>query len=156
MSTVEISLRIFGELPPLHELTQRLKVEPTTFLRGGEFVSKRRIQPVDMWSLDLLRYESDDSEINQKWINVALAIRRLAPAIATFDRTHCKTDLFISTTREEDQGGLSLPSELVSAAAAANLSIEVSILVMLDDYDDEPNTVQVNEVEQLHNIKVVR
>lgn len=160
MSSVEISLRIFGELPPLHELTQRLAVEPTTFLRRGEFVSKRRIQPVDMWSLDLLRYESnnyesDDSEIDQKWIDVASAIRRLSPAIAKLDRTQCKTDLYISTIREEDQGGVSLPSELISAAAAANLSIEVSILVMLDDYDDDEEiTTKVNGVEQLHTVEI--
>lgn len=160
MSSVEISLRIFGELPPLHELTQRLEVEPTTFLRRGEFISKRRIQPVDMWSLDLLRYESnnyesDDSEIDQKWINVASDLRRLSPAIAGLDRTQCKTDLYISTIREEDQGGVSLPSELISAAAAANLSIEVSILVMLDDNDDDEEiTTKVDGVAMLHPIEI--
>ncbi|MCU0549572.1 MAG: hypothetical protein MUC48_09520 [Leptolyngbya sp. Prado105] len=49
--------------------------------------------------------------------------------------------MYISTIREEDQGGFSLPTELVIAAAKAQLSIEISILVMLDD-DVEPNSMQ--------------
>lgn len=139
MSSVKISLRLFGNLPPLEELTRRLEVEPTEFLRRGQRVSKRRTQPVDMWYLDLLRYdsnnyESDDSEVDQQWLNAASTIAQLAPAIATLDRTQCQADLFISTIREEDQGGLSLPPEMISAAAAAKLAIELSILVMLGDY----------------------
>ncbi len=48
--------------------------------------------------------------------------------------TNCNADLYISTIREEDQGGLTLPPELVAATASAGLSIQISILVMLDDY----------------------
>lgn len=32
----------------------------------------------------------------------------MAPSLAALDRTKCNTDLYFSTVREEDQGGLSV------------------------------------------------
>lgn len=136
MSTIEVSLRLSGILPPAEHLTQMFGIEPTRSLRQGDRVSKRRVQPVDLWQLDLAAIQ--DGESLQ---NAATQLKQLAPAIATLDRSSCRAELYISTIREEDQGGFSLPTELVIAAAEAQLSIEVSILVMLDDYI-EPNSVQ--------------
>lgn len=142
MSTVDIALRLSGHLPPLEELNHHLGT-PTWAARQGEQVS-RRIQPVDVWLLDLAQYDSDRpaSEIDQQWLQVAAVMTKLAPAIATLDRTQCHADLYISTTRDEDQGGLSLPPELISAAAAANLSLQISILVLLDN--DEESELLLN------------
>jgi hypothetical protein len=135
MSTVEISLRLSGTLPPLEQLTQALGVAPTQSLRRGEQVSKRRVQPVDLWRLDLVKFDSDcsSSEIDQQLKKSAALLQRLAPQISKLDRDRAQADLYISTIREEDQGGFTLPSELVVAAAAAHLSIQFSILVMLED-----------------------
>ncbi|MUG99371.1 DUF4279 domain-containing protein [Scytonema sp. UIC 10036] len=37
----------------LEELTQTLGIKPTKFVRRGERVSKKRVQPVDLWILEL-------------------------------------------------------------------------------------------------------
>lgn len=136
MSTIEVPLRLSGMLPPAEHLIQMFGSEPTRSLRQGDRVSKRRVQPVDLWQLDLAAIQ--DGESLQ---NAATQLKQLAPEIATLDRSSCRAELYISTIREEDQGGSSLPTELVIAAAEAQLSIEVSILIMLDDYV-EPNSVQ--------------
>ncbi|MBD2770612.1 hypothetical protein [Iningainema tapete] len=48
MSIVQMSLRLGGNLPSLEELTQTLGVTPTKFLRRGDRISKKRVQPVDV------------------------------------------------------------------------------------------------------------
>jgi len=143
MSTIEISLRLSGNLPPADELGQRLKMQPTKSLRRGEKVSQKRIQPVDVWLLDLAEYDSDrpQSEIDQQLVELSAVIAQMAPGLSALDRTQCHADLYISTIREEDQGGLSLPPELIAATAAANLSIQLSILVSLTDEDSAPSDV---------------
>lgn len=52
------------------------------------------------------------------------------------DHTRYEKALYVSTVREEDQGGFEFPVEMIAAAGAAGLSLHVSVLVMLDDYDD--------------------
>ena len=141
---IAMSLRLGGNLPDSEELTRTLGFTPTLVRRRGEPVSKKRVQPVDIWILDLAKFDSDSTkdEINNQMLQTATILRQMSPALAALDcatrtlreRTHCNTDLYISTIREEEQGGLSLPIEIVSAAAAARLSIQISILVMLDDY----------------------
>ncbi|NMG10101.1 DUF4279 domain-containing protein [Brasilonema sp. UFV-L1] len=145
MSTSTISLRLSGNLPPSDELTKTLGITPTTILHRGERVSKNRVQPVDIWSLELAKCDdnSTEQEINKQILEAAVVLQQMAPAIASLDRNKCNTDLYISTIREEDQGGLSLPAELIAAAAAAKLSIQISILVMLDDYE-EPEAASIN------------
>lgn len=147
MSTLEISLRLIGDLPPSEELARTLDVEPTQFLQKGQPVSKRRIQPTDVWCLDLAKFDSNSHPIEMQadLRKSAQRLEDLAKAITSITQTsQCKAALYISTIREEDQGGFSLPLELVAAAAAAGLSIEVSMLVMLDD--DEPNLVSTPEL----------
>ncbi|BAU14260.1 hypothetical protein LEP3755_48060 [Leptolyngbya sp. NIES-3755] len=140
MSTVEVSLRLSGMLPPSEHLTELFGVQPTRSLRQGDRASKRRVQPVDLWQLDLAMIQDGES-LDQQLHEAAIQLKQLAPEIAKLDRSTCQAELYISTIREEDQGGFSLPVELISAAADAQLSIELSILVMLDDYvEPELNT----------------
>ncbi|MBC7970771.1 MAG: hypothetical protein H7Z11_11720 [Verrucomicrobia bacterium] len=145
MSTVDIALRLSGHLPPSQELNYCLGLSPTWTARKGEQIAKRRVQPIDVWLLNLVKYESDRPEmvINQYWLQVSALITKLAPALASLDRTQCKADLFVSTIVNEDQGGLSLPPGLISAAAAANLSLQLSILVMPDS--DEGSELLTSE-----------
>ncbi len=145
MSTSNISLRLSGNLPPSEELTETLGITPTKIICRGERVSKNRVQPVDIWSLELAKFDDNSTkqEIDLQIFEAAVLLQQIAPAIASLDRNKCNTDLYISTIREEDQGGLSLPAELIAAAAAARLSIQLSILVMLDDYS-EPEATSIN------------
>lgn len=138
MSTVEISLRLSGMLPSSEQLRKLFDVEPTIALRQGEQVSKRRVQPVDLWVLELAKFDHESSQqnIENQLIHAASVIEQLASAIATLDRTQCQADLYISTIREEDQGGFALSPVLIAAAATAQLTVQVSILVMLDDYEN--------------------
>lgn len=137
MSTIQMSLRLGGSLPPQEKLTQILGFIPTKVRRRGERISSKRIQPVDIWILDLAKFDTDSTpqERDKHMLQSAVTIQQMAPSLAALDRTKCNTDLYVSTVREEDQGGLSFPPELVAAAAAAKLSIQISILVMLDDYE---------------------
>lgn len=138
MSVSKISLRLSGNLPPSDELTKTLGFTPTKALRRGERISQKRVQPVDIWSLELAEIDTENpkEESDKNIQQVGIILQQIAPALAALDRTNCKADLYISTIREEQQGGLSLSSEVVNAAAAANLSIQISILVMLDDYEE--------------------
>lgn len=132
-----MSLRLGGSLPPQEKLTQILGFIPTKVRRQGERISSKGIQPVDIWILDLAKFDTDSTpqERDKHMLQSAVIIQQMAPSLAALDRTKCNTDLYVSTVREEDQGGLSFPPELVAAAAAAKLSIQISILVMLDDYE---------------------
>ena len=67
---------------------------------------------------------------------VATRLTRMAPTLCALDRSLCTTELYISTVRQEQQGGFGLPAELVAAAAAAGLELSISILVLLPE-DDE-------------------
>ncbi|MBD1841954.1 DUF4279 domain-containing protein [Cyanobacteria bacterium FACHB-63] len=126
-----------------------VRIEPTRTLRRGDRVSKRRVQPIDLWLLNLA--EIRDGELLDHGLQeAAMQLKQLAPAIATLDRSNCRAELYISTIREEDQGGFSLPAELIAAAADAGLSIEVSILVMLDDYIESESSTPLNSVSALH------
>ncbi len=99
MSTVEISLRLSGKLPSTQHLRELLGVEPTLTLRQGEQVSKRRIQPTDLWLLELAKYSHDYSqqEIEAQLLSSISVLERLAPAIATLDLTQCQADLYTVT-----------------------------------------------------------
>lgn len=59
--------------------------------------------------------------------------------------------MYITTIREEDQGGLSLPPKLVKAVADSGLSIQISILVMLDDYveEEEESSLELTQTERV-------
>ncbi|KYC36628.1 hypothetical protein WA1_43880 [Scytonema hofmannii PCC 7110] len=58
MSTTQISLRLGGDLPSSEELTQTLGIKSAKFVRRGERVSKKRVQPVDLWILKLAQFDT--------------------------------------------------------------------------------------------------
>lgn len=138
MSIVQMSLRLGGNLPSLEELTQILGVTPTKFIQRGDVISKKRVQPVDVWILDLVNFDSDSTteERDNQMQKAATTLQKMSSSLAALDRTDCNADLYISTIREEDQGGLSLPPKLIATVASCDLSIQISILVMLDDYSE--------------------
>ena len=138
VSTVQMSLRLGGDLPCPEELTQTLGITLTKVLQRGDRVSKKQVQPVDVWILDLAKFDTGSTleERDNQILQATTALQKISSSLAALDRTNCNADLYISTIREEDQGGLSLPPELVAAAAAGGLSIQISILVMLDDYEE--------------------
>ena len=139
MSRVTLSLRLRGELPSSDELTRTIGVTPTETRRCGDVVGKRRIQPIDVWYLDLAQFDSDSTsdQILNQIMQATTTLQQIAPALATLDldTTSCNAELYTSIIQEEDQGGFTLPRELLAAVADAKLSIEFSILVMLDDYE---------------------
>jgi Domain of unknown function (DUF4279) len=141
MSTVEISLRLSGQLPETAVLNRELGAVPTQARRRGEPVSKRRVQPVDLWLLELTQWDDDRpiGEIESSLQQVATQLAAMAKPLAMLDRTQCQADLYISTVREDDQGGLGLPAALVMAAGAAGLGLQFSILVTLDDVAEPTN-----------------
>jgi hypothetical protein len=147
MSTFRISLRVGGELAPLESLMQQHAEQSFQLFPAGERRG-RRIQPRNALLLDLAAWERgpiyghDDREAllrdeDAKLAEVAHTLRRLAPSLAMLDRTRCVLELYISTIRYEDQGGFSLPAELVAVAADAGLSVAISILVLLSDEEDD-------------------
>ncbi len=146
-----MSLRLGGNLPSLEELTQTLGLTPTKFQRRGDRISKKRVQPVDVWILELAKFDSDNikEERDNQMLQAATTLEKMSSSLAVLDRTNCHADLYISTIREEDQGGLSLPPKLVAAAASGKLSIQISILVMLDDY------VELEQESSLSNTAVI-
>jgi hypothetical protein len=109
------------------------------------------VQPIDVILLDLASWEGAsqvDQEVaeREQLLPAAAKLRQLAPALASVDRSRCQVELSISTIREEDQGGFELPAELIAAAAAGGLSLGISILVMLDDYDLGGNSANGEQV----------
>jgi Domain of unknown function (DUF4279) len=151
MSRIHLSLRLRGKLPPLDDITQILGIVPTDFLRCGDIVGKRRIQPMDVWILDLAEFDTfddDEEHILSQTVQAATTLEQLVPALATLDRTNCEAELYISNIQEEDQGGFSLPKELLAVAADGKLSLEFSILVMLDDYEEPEKATTLTEQNQ--------
>lgn len=139
MTTIKFSLRLTGDLPPTERLNTLLQVSPTSARRRGEQISRRRVQPTDVWLLDLAEVEGDrnSEDMEADLLGVTNQLTQFAPALASISTERCKADLYISILQTEDQGGLSLPPQFILAVAAAKLSIQVSILVMLDDSEDD-------------------
>ncbi len=144
MSRVKVSLRLRGEFDNNMDLLTAFRGMPIKLRRRGEKLGNR-VQPMDVLLLDLAAWDNAsavDQEVatTAQLLPAAAALQRLAPILAQRDRSRCDAELYISTVRKEDQGGFELPMELVSAAANGKVSIGVSILVMLDDYDPDENT----------------
>jgi hypothetical protein len=141
MSEISVSLRLVGDLPPSEELTRLLGTQPTTDRRRGQLIHPRtrRIQPIDVWSLDLTGWQRGHL-YTAVLPQAATTLQQMAPALAALDRTGSRAQLYISAIRDEESGGFDLPAELIAAAGAAGLEMAVSILcdVEDDDEDDSP------------------
>lgn len=140
MSRTQLLLRLVGTLPATDELTRRLGVRPSNDIRRGTVVrALGRAQDVDVWWVVLIE--------RQQWTGVypdepaltrAVAmLERMAPELSTLVEAGNRGELYISSIRDEDQGGFYLAPGLVSVAAKAHLSVNISILVMLDDDEEE-------------------
>ena len=134
MSKVQISLRLAGNLPSSKDLKQLLGIVPTIDRRSGEQVSPERIQPFDIWILSLAEFDSDSepTAIAAKMQSAAEMLQTMTSGVATLNRTDCSAELYVATVQEEEQTRLSLSPPLIAAAAAAKLSIQFSVLALLD------------------------
>jgi hypothetical protein len=143
MSLCTVSLQMIGSVEPLEAFTVLLEGLSYSLRRKGERIDgSRRVQEGNVLVVDLAEweersgsYDGDDRDAilanEQAQIAAMTAtLQRLAPALSTLDRSEISAALWISTIREEEQGGFALPPELVAAAAAAGLWVEVSILVL--------------------------
>ena len=106
---------------------------PFQLLREGiTYGARLRPQPVNHLGLELDTWERrwpDDpadeppliADEQRRFLKIAETIARLAPTLASLDRTQCRADLFISTIRHEDWGGFDLPAEFVRGPITAFL-----------------------------------
>ena len=138
-SRTSMSFRLSGDLPPTEEVTRLLGVTPTRQRRKGEPSHLGRLQPFDVWILDLIaRSEWEDGppfpEATARAVDI---LRRLTPGLAQLDRRVVNAELWISTTREGVMGGFGIPGEIVAATGAAQLQISVSVLIILEDDEED-------------------
>ena len=144
-SRTNMALRLVGDLPPTEEVTRLLGIAPTFQRRKGEPIHRgRQKQPADVWSLELIHRSewADGLPLPEAATRAAETVRRLTPGLAQLDRSVINAELWISTLREEAMGGFGIPVELVAAAGEAWLEISVSVLIILED--DEDNGVDGN------------
>lgn len=142
MSETTIKLRLVGNpLPSDDELKDILNATSMRIRRKGDHRTKTIKQSIDVCILELFNYEfngyidnkNTSDEIQAKLISVAHRISSIAPTLASLDREKYRVDFYVSTIREEDQGGLIFPTELVAAAANAGASMHISILVLFEE-----------------------
>ena len=138
-SRTSMSFRLSGDLTPTEAVTRLLGVTPTRQRRKGEPSHLGRLQPFDVWSLDLIaRSEWEDGPpLPEATARAANTLRHLTPGLGQLDRSVVTAQLWISTIREEAQGGFDIPAEIVAAAGAAHLEITVSVLIILEDDEDD-------------------
>lgn len=130
MSKNQLSFRLLGKLPPLDDVTALLGVTPTYARKQGEPTGRGdRLQPVDVWIHDFTDWWNGDDIAEATVRQIAEMLTRFTPALATLDRSRCSAQLWLSTAREHQQGGFSVPPEIIRAAGAAGLGFEISILV---------------------------
>jgi uncharacterized protein DUF4279 len=142
-----MALRLSGDLPPTEEVTRLLGIAPTDQTRKGEPIHLgRQRQPTDVWSLELIhRSEWEDGPpLPGATARAAETLRSLTPGLIQLDRSAVTTELWISTIREEAMGGFGIPAEIVAAAGAAQLEISVSVLILLED-DEEDDTNKADD-----------
>jgi len=134
MGKVKLSLRLAGSLPSSEDLKQILGTLPMLERRCGEAISPERVQPFDLWMLNLAEFDGDDEiqVIEQAMQTAAQILRPMALSLAGLDRDRCSADLYITTVQEEEQVRLFLSTELVAAAAAARLAVQFSAFALLD------------------------
>ena len=143
-----MSLRLSGVLPPTEEVTRLLGIAPTEQGRKGEPIHLgRQQQPVDVWILNLIERSEWEADLPlpEAIARAADTLRRVTPGLAQLDRRVANAELWISTIREEAMGGFGIPSEIVAAAGAAQLEISVSVLIILED--DEDDVIEAEEGE---------
>ncbi len=140
MSRNNLWLRLRGDLPSSEELARILGTAPTTDRRRGSPIpGSVDAQRADVWSVELIQRDQwslnrpDDDALSP----AVVKLQRMVPGLTSLDRERCQAELYLSSIREEEQGGFAVPAELIAAAALANLPLSVSILVMWPSEDEE-------------------
>lgn len=149
MSSFRVSLRVMDAIDLLERVVGALDGYPYKLRREGE-PGILGPQGRNVLVVPLVRWErgphdgpAEDEATPERDEDAAhLAIvtstlERMAPLLSSLDRSRCTVELYMSTIRNEAQGGFELPAELVAAAAAAGVSIGLSILVMLPEEEVE-------------------
>jgi hypothetical protein len=153
MSKFRVSIRLGGEINDLEAVARVADSFPDRIayrlLRQGEPEPRHRdsVQPANVLIIPLAAwerggiYEDDDRDAlladeRAQLATAASVVARLAPTLAAVVSARTRAELWVSTIREEEMGGFGLPVDLVAAAAAAGLSISLSILVDWPEDDD--------------------
>lgn len=138
MSSNTLSVRLLGNLPPSDVLTTLLGVTPSSEGRKGMPLrgTNRGIYVSDVWVVDLISEGWETGQpLPEQTAYVTQTLQAMAPGLIALDRRHCQAELYISTIREEEQGGLEIPQALVEIAGLAKLAIVVSVLVLFPAQD---------------------
>lgn len=145
MSHFSMAVRVIGAIDQLERVAAAADGLPYKLSRQGDRRRAGRIQQFNVLVIELAAWDRGGIVVGDpqgsQWqqdqealmVSSGTTLRRLAPTLTALDHTCCEAELYISTIREEAQGGFSLPAMLVSAAASAHLALALSILVMLDD-----------------------
>ena len=133
MSSFRISRRVGVNLEQLERAAEAMDGLPFQLLHKCVTYGERlRPQPENVLRPELDKWErkwpddpADEPPLianeQRRFLRMAETITRLAPTLASLDRTQYRTDLFISTIRHEDWGGFELPVEFVAAARAGRV-----------------------------------
>ena len=121
------SLRIFGEIPDIHEITKRLGIEPSHAHRRGD--RKGANSPPydhDMWSYspDLPEENPLEEHINRLWADVAPHKDYLQELKKTLT-----VDVFLGYSSNCDTAGISLPPESLRVFTELEVRFELSIII---------------------------
>lgn len=138
MSTNKLWLRVIGEQRLLEELETSFSALFAQEL-SWKRTTRRTEQPNEAGGLSLVLIERDQwtgaHPVETALGQAITLLRQMAPALASLDRSHARPELYLSSIRDEEQGGVSIPAELVGAASAGNLELSLSILVMWPESD---------------------
>jgi hypothetical protein len=138
MGYIGLSVKIKGELPTDKEMNTLIGIPATVITRKGDLISSKKssVWSKDTWSLDLtpdLDFDSTEDEIQENFALAGVLLDRIAPNISCLNRDQFSVTLYINYIREEQQGGLTLSQELISAIALARMEIHVLVLVAFDE-----------------------
>jgi len=158
VSRYAVSLRIIGEddLENMDEVTHVLGGTSCQFFKKGMRRRGGRIQPRNVVLLDLARWEEEvvyweedpgsSATTEQSWRQVLATLAPLANKLRSLDRSLYHPALYISTIRDYYMGGFGLSSDVVAIAYEANLPIDISILVDIED-EASPETEETESSE---------
>ncbi len=158
MSEFSLSLHIRGDIDELERIAEAMAGFPFVLRhKGVSYPPSKRTMTDNAIRLDLGEWERnwpDDpaeepallEDERQHFLAAAKQVQRFAPTLAQLDHTRCSGAVYISTIRFEDWGGFKIPEELVAAAAAAHLAIDLSIAVA--EFDDSSGSTQPGDIKE--------
>lgn len=145
MNDTKLLVRLIGELPPSEYISKLLGEKPNAERRRG-MPSRIRglVLENDVWTVTLIeRDEWTEPAPEQAALDQAIdRLRRMAPALASLDRRGFKTELYVSTLQDEDQGRFEIPAAIIALAGQARLDLVVSILNIGASDDDEDDSTE--------------